>query len=182
MAVASPWSFTRASRAEDRPWTTRNNGPPSATIACSAGASLSKLRGKELKWRNLPLSGQGEVLALPKTNTLEIFARVDFQTAKAVVLEFKSSDKNAQPITLGFNGSELAVMEIKAPLPLAARGQELELRVFIDRSVMEVFANETRCVTEAITPLAANTALAIHAEDGTAKAKLIEAWTMKTIW
>lgn len=143
---------------------------------------LSKLRGEPMKWRNLSLAGPGEVLDLPKSNTLEIFARIDLQKAKAVGLEFKSSDKDAPPLKLRFTGSELTLLEAKAPLALARGAPELRLRIFIDRSVMEVFANETACVTKTIRPLAAGSTLAIQAEDGTARAKLVEAWPMKTIW
>jgi len=71
-------------------------------------------------------------------------------------------------------------MEAKSPLQLA-KGK-LNLRIFIDRSVMEVFANETVCVTKRVTPLANDATLAIRAEGGNARAELIEAWPMKTIW
>jgi hypothetical protein len=47
---------------------------------------------------------------------------------------------------------------------------------------MEVFANETACVTKHIAPLDANLSLEIRAEDGQANAKVIRAWPMKTIW
>ncbi len=141
---------------------------------------LSKLRGKPSQWRNLSLSGRGVVLSLPKTNTLEILSRMDLQTAKAVVLELKSGDQD--PLKLRFNGSELAVMETTTPLHRAGGAQRLSLRIFMDRSVMEVFANETACVTKTITPLAADATLAIRAEDGKARAEVVEAWPMKTIW
>ena len=102
------------------------------------------------------------------------------QQAKTVTLEFKSSDKDAQPIKMRFDGLELTMMESKAPLK-SPKGT-LNLRIFIDRSVLEVFANETVCFTKRITPLAPDTTLAIRAESGYAKAELVEAWPMKTIW
>ncbi|HWW02119.1 MAG TPA: glycoside hydrolase family 32 protein [Candidatus Acidoferrum sp.] len=141
---------------------------------------LSKLRGEPIRWRNRSLGEQGEVLSLPKTNALEILARIDLQQAKAVALEVRSSDKDTRPLKLRFDGSELTVMEAKSPLQLA-KGK-LNLRIFIDRSVMEVFANETVCVTKRVTPLANDATLAIRAEGGNARAELIEAWPMKTIW
>jgi beta-fructofuranosidase len=143
---------------------------------------LTKLRGARLQWRNLSLTGNDEILSLPGTNTLEIAARFDLQSAKALALEFRSSAKDAQPIRLRLNGSEIALMETKAPLPLAKNAKELRLRIFIDRSVVEVFANETACITKTLPPLAANPTLAIHAENGNARARSIEAWPMKTIW
>ena len=73
-------------------------------------------------------------------------------------------------------------MDAKAPLSLAKGERKLTLRIFIDRSVLEVFANETACVTKIISPLEANATLAIHAAGGTASAKRIRVWPMKTIW
>jgi hypothetical protein len=47
---------------------------------------------------------------------------------------------------------------------------------------MEVFANETVCVTKLIPPLNAGTTLEIRADGGSARAKLVQSWPMKTIW
>jgi beta-fructofuranosidase len=143
---------------------------------------LDKLRGEPRKWRNLPLQEHVAILDLQKNNTLELLAQIELQSAKAVALEFKSGDKNAPSVSLRFDGSELSVMEAKAPLLLKDSSRKLNLRIFIDRSVLEVFANETVCLTKTIAPLASDTTLAIRTENGDAKAELVEAWPMKTIW
>ena len=143
---------------------------------------LSKLRGKSVSWRNVQLGRSGETLSLPKTNTLEILANVDLQTATGVELEFKSGVKDEPPIIVSFDGSELKVGDAKAPLSLAQGARKLNLRIFFDRSVLEVFANETECITKVISPLDANATMEIRAEGGGATAKLIRAWPLKTIW
>jgi beta-fructofuranosidase len=143
---------------------------------------LSKLRDRPVEWKNIRLENGGETLSLPKTNTLEIRAEIDLQSAKSIGLEIRSGVKNAQVIAVNFNGSEFQVMDAKAPLPLAKGETKLSLCIFIDRSVLEVFANETVCVTKIISPLAASPVLEIHAGDGTARAKLIQAWPIHTIW
>ena len=74
------------------------------------------------------------------------------------------------------------MLDAKAPLSLAKGDRNLKLRIFIDRSVLEVFANETVCVTKTSSPLEANAVLEIRAEGGTANAKRIQAWPIKTIW
>jgi len=53
------------------------------------------------------------------------------------------------------------------------------LHIFIDRSVLEVFANETVCVTKVISPLDAEAILQIRADSGTANARVVEAWPLK---
>lgn len=143
---------------------------------------LSKLRGQKAEWRNVRLENGGAILPLPKTNTLEIGVEIDLQTAASVELRFKSGAPDGRTISVNFSGSELKVMDAKAPLSLAKGGRKLSLRIFFDRLVMEVFANETVCVTKTIRPLEANASLEIRAAGGNAKAKLIQAWPMKTIW
>ena len=81
-----------------------------------------------------------------------------------------------------FNGLELQVLDAKAPLTLAKGARKLKLRIFIDRSVLEVFANETVCITKTIAPLESDAVLEIRAEGGNADARKIQAWPMKTIW
>jgi beta-fructofuranosidase len=154
------------------------NGP----LQQQPAPQLTRLRGKPLKWRNLSVSEQGNVLDLPKTNTLEILARIELQTAKNVSLELASASKNAEPLTLRFDASELSVMDAKAPLDLPKSNSKLNLRIFIDRSVLEVFANETACLTKRINPPASDAALRLRAEQGQAKAESVEVWPMKTIW
>ena len=143
---------------------------------------LSKLRGKRMARRGVQLANGGETFMLPKTNTLEIMAEIDLETAKGVELSFKSSVKDAPLVVVSFYNSELHVMDAKAALPLDKDQRKLNLRIFVDRSVLEVYANETVCITKRITPLDANLNLEIRANDGRATAKLVEAWPMKTIW
>jgi beta-fructofuranosidase len=143
---------------------------------------LSRLRGKLSKWQNLSLSERSEVPTLPKTNAFELSIQIDLQKAEAVTLELQSGDKAAQPIKLRFNRAELTVMDSTAPLHFTGSRKKLNLRIFVDRSVLEVFANETACITKAITPLSGDPTLALQTQGGHAKAELIEAWPMKAIW
>ena len=54
--------------------------------------------------------------------------------------------------------------------------------IFIDRSVLEAFANDTVCVTKIITPLKADATLEVQATGGRATASRVEVWPIKTIW
>jgi beta-fructofuranosidase len=143
---------------------------------------LSKLRGKLVEWKNIPLGNGGETLALSKTNTLEIRMEIDLQTAKNITLDIKSGAKEASSIMMNFTNSEFQVLDAKAPLPLENGDRKLNLHIFIDRSVLEVFANDSVCITKIISPLAANATLEIRADGGVANAKLIRAWSINTIW
>ena len=68
-----------------------------------------------------------------------------------------------------------------APFHLA-EGEALELRVFIDRSVIEVFANRRQCLTQRVYPTRADsTAVRLFAVGGAARASVVEAWDMEPV-
>jgi beta-fructofuranosidase len=142
---------------------------------------LTRLRGKPVAWRNVRLDNDRKTLPLPETNSLEIDTEIDLQSATSIGLGIKSENKEPQ-VVIHFNGLELQVLDAKAPLTLAKGERKLKLRIFIDRSVLEVFANEAVCITKKIIPLDPNASLEIRAEGGNANAKRIQAWPMKTIW
>jgi beta-fructofuranosidase len=68
-----------------------------------------------------------------------------------------------------------------APFRLVA-GEALELRVFIDRSVIEVFANGRQSLTQRVYPTRADsTAVRLFAVGGAARASVVEAWDMEPV-
>lgn len=142
---------------------------------------LEKLRGKGVDWKNVSLDPTARKFLLPATNTVEIAMEIDLQTASRVNFLIQSGGKNS-PVTLDYDGLELQVMDVKAPLTLPKGNRKLKLRIFLDRSVLEVFANGTLCVTKTIAPLEPGASLEIRAEGGSANAKQIQAWPMKSIW
>jgi beta-fructofuranosidase len=65
---------------------------------------------------------------------------------------------------------------------LLGRGEPLRLRVFVDGSVVEIFANERFCLSARIYPVGArSTGLGLYASGGTAKMLTFEAWEMRPI-
>lgn len=143
---------------------------------------LRKLRGKAVGWRNFSAGPTETTLALPATNTLEISAALDLGDAQSVVLKIGSGTRDKSPLTLKWDGRELSVLDAKAPLAPTQGGRKLALDIFIDRSVLEIFANQTVCLTKTIAPPAPQLTLALSAQGGPARVARIEAWTMKTIW
>lgn len=143
---------------------------------------LTKLRGEPLKWLDVQLENSDLTLVLPKTNTLEILADIDVLTAKNVELQIESAADEVSPIVVSYNGTELQVLDNKAPLLLKARESKLSLRIFVDRSVLEVFANGTVCITQTISPFNFEPDLKIGAHGGSATVKRLQAWPIRTIW
>jgi beta-fructofuranosidase len=148
----------------------------------SPAPQLGKLRGATVSWRNTDLRGEGATFHLPPTNTLEIQAQILLRTSGSVSLTLKNAASNPPPVVMTFDGSEFKMTGAEGRLSLSGPEQQLDLRIFIDRSVLEIFANDTLCATKIISPLEAGATLQISAPDGSAQAKRIEAWPMKTIW
>ena len=143
---------------------------------------LSKLRGKSVEGRNIRLESGVRPFTLPKTNTLEIRAEIDLELAEGVVLAFKRGAEDARPVTIKLSRSESKMSDADVSLPLNKMERSLSLRIFIDRSVLEVFANETVCATKVISPLDASATLEIQAQGGTAHVKRIQSWPIRSIW
>lgn len=64
-----------------------------------------------------------------------------------------------------------------APLTLA-EGEPLTLRVFVDRSVVEVYANERQAICRRVYPTLGGRGVALLAEGGTARAEGVRAWRL----
>lgn len=69
-----------------------------------------------------------------------------------------------------------------APLTLSAK-EPLRLRVFVDRSIVEVFANGRQCVAVRVYPQRADSVgVSIGARGGDAALQRLDAWQMKSIY
>ena len=148
----------------------------------SPAPQLNQLRGKSVKWHNLPLDASGRIFDLPPTNTLEIQAEMTVPIDTHLEVSLNSKAGNFPPVVMSFTGSTFKLGNATGPLNLATGESNLRLRLFMDRSVLEVFVNETVSVTQVITPLDSPATLEIHTQSGGARLKTLQAWSMKTIW
>lgn len=70
-----------------------------------------------------------------------------------------------------------------AEAPLVLEDGTLCLRVFVDRSVVEVFANDRVCITARAYPTRNDaTGVSLLSEGGAASLERLDAWTMASIW
>lgn len=67
------------------------------------------------------------------------------------------------------------------PLKLS-EGEPLELRVFIDRSIIEVFANDRQCLTVRVYPHQLSRGVSLFARGGGARLLSLDCWQMRSIW
>jgi len=74
--------------------------------------------------------------------------------------------------------SERIVQAQKAPLELNT-GEPLKLRIFLDHSMLEVFANSRQCVTQRIHPTRSDSlGVTLFSRGGSVKVRSVEAWDM----
>jgi len=142
---------------------------------------LKKLRGKSVEWKNVPLTAETKSFKLPATNTFEIELEIESNGAESVAIGIKGASKESYAVDTSFENSKFKFSGLEGPLSLAENKGNLKVRLFLDRSVLEVFANQTLCATKVIPPLNENATLEIRAK-GQAKAKYVKAWPMKSIW
>lgn len=69
----------------------------------------------------------------------------------------------------------------RAPLALGA-DEPLKLQVFLDRSIIEVFANGRLCLTKRIYPDAASLGTSFFAWEGKATLRSLDVWNMASAW
>lgn len=73
------------------------------------------------------------------------------------------------------------VKEQAAPFELLP-GEPLRLRVFLDRSVLEVYANGRQCITQRIYPSRADSlGVALITRGGSVKVKSLDAWDISPV-
>jgi sucrose-6-phosphate hydrolase SacC (GH32 family) len=156
---------------------------PQGDLRQNPAPQLTRLRGKAIEWRNIRLGDDGHSFALPATNTLEIAADIEMESAGGIQLAIEGGTNKTQLLTIDCNGGQLNVQDVHAPLiPTDLDPRHLNLHVFVDHSVLEVFANESVCVTKIISPLGTGSVMSVRAANGAAKARRIQAWPVKTIW
>ena len=75
----------------------------------------------------------------------------------------------------------LLVTAQEAPFELKAE-EPLRLRIFLDRTILEVFANDRQCLTQRIYPTRADSmSVSLFSTDGKAAFTSVRAWDMTAI-
>jgi len=91
-----------------------------------------------------------------------------------------------QKVTIDTSHSSLKKLRPRKPetAPLVlGKDEPLDLRIFIDRTIVEVFANERQCVSLRVYPTR-HTAryVSVFSEGGDAKLLSLDVWQMRSVW
>ncbi len=137
-------------------------------------------------------------------DAVEIRARIDPQAAREVGLYVLRSPDGAERTRVSFYPNEhrrfdtgtlqIDVSESSLRSDVWARsaemgplrldeGEPLDLRVFIDRSVVEAFANGRQCLTIRVYPQRADSrSVSLFARGSSARLLSLDCWRMRSIW
>jgi len=169
---------------------------------------LKKLRFNPVKIANMDIPANSEkILPGVKGRAMEIEAVIDPRKASQVGLRVLCSADGREQTTISLfmhawawpwrsDRRELMLDVSRSSLSpaVAARtpeigplylkdGEPLRLRIFIDRSIIEVFANGRQCLTlRAYPTLKDSTGVSVFARGGDAKIVSLVAHQMKSIW
>lgn len=121
------------------------------------------------------------VLADACDTCAELELRIACETARAVTVRFESADGAAGGLRLHWDGGAGTLDAGEASGPWPCNGA-LELHVFVDRSVAEVYGSDGSCLTAAFQPIPAQqTRVAVEAHGGAATIEHADLWTLRSI-
>lgn len=155
---------------------------PDGVLASEPAEELTHLRSGPRQFRQIRLAAEAtQILEGVQGAQLEILAEFEPVQSGAVGLTLVDGSERTEIIFDG-QAETLRCGGVTAPLHLAPR-EPLTLRVFLDGSVVEVYANRRVCLTERINPARPESLqVALIARRSGATANRIETWKMGSIW
>ncbi len=147
---------------------------PDGALLQRPAPELVKLRGRQPRALNIG----------PLSDALEIVVQLDRGEAKSVGLKVCRSADGSRAATVSWDGSHLDVAGLRVPQTLPAGEKDLKLHVFLDRSLLEVYAADGRvCVSRVISRThPEDVGVEVFAEGGKAIVRALSAWPVGTIW
>ncbi|MCC9077445.1 glycoside hydrolase family 32 protein [Litorilinea aerophila] len=141
---------------------------------------VAQLRAEHTACADLPLSPSGYVLDA-EGDALEIHLSCRLGKAQAVELRLRRSPDGEEAIPVTWDGRSLTVAGTAVPLAEPTQ-PALKLQLFLDRSVLELFADDGRiAVTRVIQADPGHQGLELRAQGGTAHVESLDIWRMRPI-
>jgi beta-fructofuranosidase len=166
---------------------------------------LESLRGQRLSVKDTVVaSGKEIVLDSISGNAFELRVTINPGDAHEVGLDVLRSPDSEETTRISFfpqghprfgspllqiDGTSASVRDDLVPRPPEigpldiADDQPIELRIFVDRSIVEVFANERQCLTLRVYPDRDDSVgVSLFARGGSATFSGVESWPMESVW
>ena len=157
---------------------------------------LTRLRERRLLDGETPSLSGGERRPLDASGRrLELSLELSLADADAAVLSVFASPDRTEATEIRYTRDSRLVVDRSAAsedprattdpqsMPVPPADEPLELRVFLDGSTVEIFANERRCLTSRVYPTRADsTGLSLASEGGRATARGLSVWALGDAW
>ena len=174
-------------------------GPDGQLYLSSAPApELLKLRGKgTVRVSNKSVGKKAYEFALPASNSGVCEILLDIDSKKADSVDIRIANKAGENVALKYNPSdhtlsfdrrESGIVDFSQDFPAVTvsptfeNGKKVSLRIFIDKSSMEVFGNNGKFVmTNLVFPTNPYTSISVNAEGGNAKIENLKIYTIKEL-
>ena len=162
------------------------------TLRLQPVKELETLRSHEKSWSDLTLAdGGAKVLEGVTGDACELALEIEPGAAERCGLKVRASAGGEEETLLYYDarkaelvfdstrsGADGRKAVERAPFALQP-GEPLRLRVFVDKSVVEVFANDRQAIGRRVYPARADSlGVALFAKGGSARCKSVQAWGM----
>jgi beta-fructofuranosidase len=143
---------------------------------------LKKLRYERKNEGNITVkSNSSRMLKDISGDTVELRVTIKPTSAKEYgVSVFCDKDGNGFPVTIKSESKCLTMGEIKPPFELK-KGEDLNLRIFLDKSMVEVFVNDRQAAVYMHQHDKDNVGISLFSKGGDITAK-VKGWKMKSIY
>lgn len=155
-------------------------------------AGVNSLRGVKKDYPNARLTSQSQILEKTTGNAYEL--AFDLVPGNARAVGIKLAKGTSEETLLRYADGQLQLDRRRSgnvgfhqrfpsveEAPISPQNGVIKLRVFVDKSIVEVFANDgERVITDQIFPSEAAGGIELFAEDGTAEFRNVTLWPMKS--
>jgi beta-fructofuranosidase len=156
-------------------------------------AELRSLRGQEYSLPPAQLVSSAQELSSVRGDLLEIIAELEPGDAKAFGLRVRRSDDGRRAVTIRYGEEGLEVAGERGlfneneremgPFVLKKDEDTLRLHLFLDKGVIEVYANRRACFSRPMLDTEpGDLGIELFAEGGSVAVKSFTAWQMKPVW
>jgi beta-fructofuranosidase len=145
---------------------------------------LSQLRTNKKEVKDITIkSGATQVLEDMEGDTIELEVVFDAPQATEFGLRILANAKgeNGFKIASGADRDTITLDYVEPPFKLK-EGEDLTLRIFIDKGMIEVFANDRQAAVAWHEYEPENQHIALYANGGEVKVKKVTHWSMKSIY
>ncbi len=170
---------------------------PDGQVEFRPAPELESLRGAQRRWENQRIEPAAATVLEAQGDSLELIVTFAPTQADSVGIDLRRSpdgqeytrivyDRAQQRLSidrLHASASDEDQHDIHSGALELADGEPLRLHIFVDRSVIEVFANDRVCAASRVYPSRPDSlGVALFAQGGAAEAQSIDIWEMGAVW